>query len=282
MESTNVAFVSSTSILHRVGDGMIMKCPANLSKEMCTAYEKQVEDIVRNFEVERKILELLGDHPRTVKYRGWQEDKKALLFVEASHSSLQLYLDHHGVPSQNNQRKWSRQVIKCLEYIHRRGVIHCDIRPENFLVHATSETSLDVCLCDFGGSSCEELGLDGLALPTPAFLDPAALDKREASVATDIFSLGFVLYFIQTGHWPFRGAGFTWDTREEADEYEQRVQRLYRQGKFPDVDHLFAGRVMVGCWTKRYMSAEEALCDWDFEVDMERFEMLCPAADGQN
>ncbi|KAH6986657.1 kinase-like domain-containing protein [Ilyonectria destructans] len=282
MESTNVAFVSSTSTLRRVADGMIMKCPANLSKEMCTAYEKQVEDIGRNFEVERKILEFLGDHPRTVKYRGWQEDKKALLFVEASHSSLQLYLDHHGVPSQDNKRKWSRQVINCLEYIHRRGIIHCDIRPENFLVHATSETSLDICLCDFGGSSCEELGLDGLALPTPAFLDPAALDESETSVSTDIFSLGFILYFIQTGYWPFREAGFTWDTREEADEYEQRVERLYRRGKFPDVDHLFAGRVMVGCWTKRYMSAEEVLCDWDFEVDMEPFETLCPAADDQN
>ena len=45
------------------------------------------------------------------------------------------------------------------------GVIHSDLRPENFLVDASTPTSFDLWLCDFGESVCKELDIDGGSLP---------------------------------------------------------------------------------------------------------------------
>jgi serine/threonine protein kinase len=125
--------------------------------------------------------------------------QQGLLLVEANHSSLQQYIDEN-----NNsiilclRKKWCRQTTESIAYLHSQSVIHSDLRPENCLVHATSTASLDIWLCDFGGSTCEELGLDGGHLPDANFFDPT--QEYVSTPATDIFSLGSIFYNILTGH----------------------------------------------------------------------------------
>lgn len=119
---------------------------------------------------------------------------------------------------------------------HSRGVIHSDLRPENFLVHATTPTSLDLWLCDFGGSTCEELGLGGKHLPDPGFFNPNS--EWVSSPATDIFTIGSILFTIVTGNWPHRGPG-PFKATEEMEIHDQHVEELFRQSKFPDVEGLF-------------------------------------------
>ncbi|TLD38556.1 kinase-like protein [Venturia nashicola] len=50
-------------------------------------------------------------------------------------------------------------------------VIHSDLKPENYLVHATDGSSLDLWLCDFGGSTCPELGDSVAHMPDDPFFD---------------------------------------------------------------------------------------------------------------
>lgn len=133
-------------------------------------------------------------------------------------------------------------------------MIHSDIRPENFLVHATSPTSLDLWLCDFGGSTCEELGLDGGHLPDSGFYDPKS--QPESNTHTDIFSIGSVIYTILTGHWPYRSSG-PFRTGDEMEEYRQKVDDSFELGRFPDVNGLFAGKIMMKCWLNDYASADD-------------------------
>lgn len=148
-------------------------------------------------------------------------------------------------------------------YIHHQGVIHSDLRPDNFLVHATTPECLDLWLCDFGGSTCEELGLDGKHLPDPGFFDPNS--KWVSTPATDIFSVGSILYTILTGHWPHRGPG-PFKTAEEMESYDRLVDGLFGEGKFPDVKGLFGERVIWGCWTKEYTNADDVLQALDSET----------------
>jgi serine/threonine protein kinase len=136
-------------------------------------------------------------------------------------------------------------------------VIHSDLRPENFLVHATTPTSLDLLLCDFGGSTCLKLGLDGGHLPDYGFLDPNA--GFESTEQTDIFSLASVFYTILTGHWPYRGLGGRFRNSEEMIHYEQLVTGLFGQRKFPEVDGLFGGAIITKCWLNEYTTAEEVV-----------------------
>lgn len=150
------------------------------------------------------------------------------------------------------RKKWCRQVTEAIQYLHCKGVIHSDLRPENCLVHA-STASLDILLCDFGGSMCQDLGLDGRGLPDPPFWDMV----WESTPGTDIFSLGSTFYTIMTGHWPYKSAHPS--EKEDRWDYEDRVIALLKQAIYPDVEGVIGGTVMIGCWKKQYITAEDIL-----------------------
>ena len=76
-------------------------------------------------------------------------------------------------------------------------MIHSNLRLENYLVYMANG-STNLWLCDFGGSTCQGLGLDDEYLSDDPFFDP-----RLASGSTpviDIFSLVSILYTILTGY----------------------------------------------------------------------------------
>lgn len=154
-------------------------------------------------------------------------------------------------------------------------MIHSDLRPENFLVHQETDGDEDrlppeavsIWLCDFGGSKCEEHGLEGKGLPDTPFFDPRM--EWESSPATDIFSLGSIFYTIYTGHWPFRDGRGKWSSMDEKHAYEARVDERFGEGHFPEVSHLLGGNVIQGCWDHRYTTAEEVL-------DAVRTDMVAP------
>ncbi|KAF2105302.1 kinase-like domain-containing protein [Lophiotrema nucula] len=173
----------STSFISPVRPGVIVKRPAK--------YKWLIQKIANNFLVEQKILEALGAHPRIIKYLGWQDEPESLrglLLSEASYGNLQQHLEvnYNNIPLSAQQR-WCRQVVEAVSYIHRHGVIHSDLRPNNFLVHATTPTSLDLWLCDFGSLTNEKLSVDGNQLPDPGFFDPNG--EWASTTATDIFSI---------------------------------------------------------------------------------------------
>lgn len=144
-------------------------------------------------------------------------------------------------------------------------MIHSDLRPDNFLVHATIPTSLDLWLCDFGGSTCEKLGVDGKQLPDPGFFDPNA--EWVSTTATDIFSVGSVLYSIVSGHWPHRDPG-PFKSAEDSRSYDKLVEERFKNREYPDVDQLFGGGIIHGCWTGKYSSADDVLQALDQEIKM--------------
>lgn len=182
-----------------------------------------------------------------------------MLFVEASPGSLQSFLDDPSRDiSLSVRKKLCRQATEAIAYIHSRGVIHSDLRPENFLVHTTGSTDFDLMLCDFGGSACGEIGIPGENLPDDGFFDPNS--GWATTVATDIFALGSVLYTIVSGHWPYREppCGF-FTSREEVEEYGARVNGFFKEGIFPDTEGLYGGAIILGCWTKQYSNANDIL-----------------------
>lgn len=155
--------------------------------------------------------------------------------------------------------------MESVSYIHDRGVIHSDLRPDNYLVHATNPTTLDLWLCDFGGSVCQKLGVDGKQLPDPGFFDPNA--EWKATTATDIFSIGSILYSIVSGHWPHREPG-PFNSSEDYLNYDKQVEEHFKNQNYPDVDGLFGGRIILGCWTKMYLSADDVLQALNNEIKM--------------
>ncbi len=93
---------------------------------------------------------------------------------------------------------------EALESIHNAGLVHRDLKPSNVLVSPDGPRVID-----FGVARAAEriqLTVTRGALGTPAYMAPEqARDTRQASAASDVFSLGATLLFAAAGHPPYQG-----------------------------------------------------------------------------
>ena len=101
----------------------------------------------------------------------------------------------------------AREAALALDYAHRHGVVHRDVKPENILL-----IDGQAMVADFGiaralaPSTGQTLTETGVALGTPAYMSPEqASGERTLDARTDIYSLGAVLYEMLAGEPPFTG-----------------------------------------------------------------------------
>lgn len=106
------------------------------------------------------------------------------------------------------------QIAAGLDAAHDAGVIHRDFKPQNvILVPTADDATLDrAVVTDFGiahslKSHDEHTALtgDGQALGTPSYMSPEQVEGKELTPASDIYSLGVVMYEMITGARPFTG-----------------------------------------------------------------------------
>ncbi len=96
------------------------------------------------------------------------------------------------------------QVASALDYAHRRGVVHRDVKPSNILVQENGK----VLLTDFG--IAHAVGLrspeqKAAVLGTPEYMSPEQAMGRAVDGRSDVYSLGIVVFHMLTGRPPFYG-----------------------------------------------------------------------------
>jgi len=100
---------------------------------------------------------------------------------------------------------WVKTISEAIHYAHQRGILHRDLKPSNVLIDAFDQPRIT----DFGLakllSSPSELTVTGQMLGTPNYMPPEQLAAKYGSVgpASDIYSLGALLYYLVTGRPPF-------------------------------------------------------------------------------
>lgn len=103
------------------------------------------------------------------------------------------------------------QVLRGLEFVHCRSLLHADIKPDNVLVGASalvgpsSPDDHSVKLIDFGLAKREHSHGGEKILGTPYYVAPETILGAKVDRRTDLYSLGVVLYHLATGSLPFRG-----------------------------------------------------------------------------
>jgi serine/threonine protein kinase len=119
-------------------------------------------------------------------------------------SSLQERVDRDGPLSVDEVLRIGAQIAAGLAAAHKQAVIHRDVKPANILL----ESSLDrVLISDFGlARTADDASLtrSGVVTGTPHYMSPEQTVGDEMDARSDLFSLGSVLYFMCTGHPPFR------------------------------------------------------------------------------
>ena len=117
---------------------------------------------------------------------------------------------------------WLQQMAQALEYMHGKGVLHCDLKPSNVLLDDEGH----VRLVDFG--QARTLGDQGNSFGTLGYMAPEqAAGDRQPDVRWDVYGLGATAYRLLTGQYP----RFSSEDRESLSEAQDSAAHLrqYRE-----------------------------------------------------
>lgn len=143
-------------------------------------------------------------------------------------------------------------VLHALVYLHRRGIIHRDLKPANVLVNA----SRTIRVVDFGialepGLLTQSDEFTGIAGTLP-YMAPELFADEPASIASDLYALGVILYEILTGQHPFvakQSAGLMMKIISQQPDLES----------LPKIVQGIVGRLLAKRPEERYESAQQTI-----------------------
>ncbi len=110
-----------------------------------------------------------------------------------------------GPLSQRESARIMAEVCRAIAFAHEHGVLHRDLKPSNILLDRLQRPLVsDFGLAKFTGSG-DDLTRSGAVIGTPSYMSPEQASGRSSLVgpASDIYSLGSVLYHLLTGRPPF-------------------------------------------------------------------------------
>jgi non-specific serine/threonine protein kinase/serine/threonine-protein kinase len=171
------------------------------------------EFVLRRFRTERQILAGL-DHPGIARLYdgGTTEDGRPYFVMEyVAGETLLAYCDGRRLSLAERLRLFQR-VCAAVQYAHQGLVVHRDLKPSNILVTPEGEPRL----LDFGiAKVMTTQGTDEEAaatatvfrIMTPEYASPEQVRGERVTTASDVYSLGVILYELASGHRPYRVEG---------------------------------------------------------------------------
>ncbi len=171
------------------------------------------------------------------------------------HGDLRRHLEEGGPLAPRRAADVVAQVAAGLEEAHSHGVVHRDLKSANVLLRILPDGELHAYLCDFGiaRGDGDQTTSGGGVLGTLEYMAPERQSGAKASVATDIYSLGCLLWATLTGAPPYRGG----DVDVALAHLRAPVPQLPGDDPVSRRANAIVARAMAKEPTRRYVSARE-------------------------
>jgi len=248
----------------------------NVALAMKVLHEDLADDpsVFSRFEREANALKKLA-HPNIVPFYGIRRTSDFAFLLERFIDGPSL----KDILKQKRRQPFSidevliyfKAICSALGYAHSNDVVHCDVKPGNVIV----DQGGNVYLMDFGvarhaDSTKTSLGTAG----TPAYMAPEQILGKIVTPATDVYSLGVMLFEMLTGYRPFRGDGEATDS--SGDTVHERIR--YAHLHLPPPDPRTFNSSISSPVTQVILTALNKETTLRYPSAKELFEALCDAA----
>ncbi len=155
---------------------------------------------------EIKVMEELH-HPNIIAILDYGKESGTVYFVMeyVDGPSLRKILDEEKVLPVKESLRIAIQIATALYYAHQHHVVHRDVKPSNILLDRGDQVKLgDFGVAKSGGAT--RLTSTGGIVGSPYYMSPEQAQGSVVSEASDIYSLGVILYEMVTGCLPFKAA----------------------------------------------------------------------------
>jgi serine/threonine protein kinase len=137
------------------------------------------------------------------------------------------------------------KLLSALTLVHKQGILHRDIKPDNILLSDTGEPVLiDFGIARLEDSSTANKTRTGIAIGTPAYMSPEQWEGKKIDARSDLYSVGILLYELITGQVPF-------------SSHEVFSKELPHETSLPEELYLFLQKACAKDPKNRFSTSEE-------------------------